>query len=215
MRKEDVLNALKTLEEKSKKRNFVQTVELIINFRDLDVRKPENLIDIKVNMPHPTGREQAKALLFARSLQFASSVKNLFDKIIMEENIPNLSKKEIQEILNYDVLLAEGPVMITVGKHLGQTLAPKGKMPKPVNPDKEEVERLLSSMKSAMRITNKKGKGLPYVQVVVGKENMPAEHIAENVMEVFDEVVRALPRHSQNIKSVYIKKTMSPAVRII
>lgn len=215
MRKEDVLNALKTLEEKSKKRNFVQTVELIINFRDLDVRKPENLIDIKVNMPHPTGREQAKALLFARSLQFASSVKNLFDKIIMEENIPNLSKKEIQEILSYDVLLAEGPVMITVGKHLGQTLAPKGKMPKPVNPDKEEVERLLSSMKSAMRITNKKGKGLPYVQVVVGKENMPAEHIAENVMEVFDEVVRALPRHSQNIKSVYIKKTMSPAVRII
>ncbi|MCD6247420.1 MAG: 50S ribosomal protein L1 [Candidatus Diapherotrites archaeon] len=215
MRKEDVLNALKTLDEKSKKRNFTQTIELIINFRDLDVRKQENLIDVKVNMPHATGHEQAKALLFAKTVAFAEKVKDLFDKIIPEEKIPKLSKKEVQEILDYDVILAEGPVMLTVGKYLGQALAPRGKMPKPVNPNKEEVERILASMKSTMRITNRKGKGLPFVQVVVGNENMQAEQIAENILEVYDEVVRALPRQMQNIKSVYVKKTMSPAVKIV
>lgn len=214
MRKEDVLNALKTLDEKSKRRKFIQTVELIINFRDLDTRKQENLIDVKVSMPHPTGHEQAKALLFAKTAAFAEKVKDLFDKIIMEDKIPKLSKKEIQEILDCDVILAEGPVMLTVGKYLGQTLAPKGKMPRPINPDKEEVERVLSSMKSTMRVTNRKGKGLPFVQVVVGNEQMQAEQIAENALEVYDEVVRALPRQMQNIKSVYIKKTMSPAIRI-
>jgi len=215
MEREEVLEALKRLEEKSKKRNFVQTVELIINFCNLDVRKPENLIDVKVNMPHPTGREQAKALLFAKTVPFVEKVKDMFDKVIMENEIPKLSKKEIQEILDCDVLLAEGPVMIAVGKYLGQTLAPRGRMPKPVNPDKDEVERIISGMKSSLRVTNKRGKGLPFVQVVVGDERMPAEHIADNIIEVYNEVVHALPRQKHNIKSVYVKKTMSPAVRII
>jgi len=214
MEQKQVLEALKQLDEKTKKRNFVQTVELIINFCNLDVRRPENLIDIKVNMPHPTGREQAKALLFAKTVSFADSVKDIFDKIILENEIPKLSKKQVQEILSYDVLLAEGPVMLTVAKHLGQTLAPKGRMPKPVNPDKEEVKRIIAGMKSALRVTNKRGKGLPFVQAIVGSEKMPAEQIADNIIEVYNEVVRALPRQKHNIKSVYVKKTMSPAVKI-
>ncbi len=214
MEKRDVLNALKEL-EKSKKRNFKQTYELIINFHHFDVRKPESLIDLKVTLPHLTGKEQAKCLLFAKTVPFVEKVKDMFDKIIMESDIPNLTKKDIQEILKYDVLLAEGPVMLTVGKYLGQTLAPKGKMPKPVQADKDAVAKMIAGLKTAMPITNKRGKVLPYVQVVVGKEGMPLEDIADNILSVFNEVVNALPAKRHNIKSVYVKKTMSPAIRII
>lgn len=215
MEKKDVINALKQIDEKAKKRNFTQTIELIINFTNLDVRKPENLIDIKVALPHATGHASSKALLFAKTASFVEEVKDKFDKIIMENEIPSLSKKDIQEILQYDVLLAEGPVMLTVAKYLGQTLAPKGKMPKPINPEKSEAESILAGLGSTIRVTNKKGKGIPLVQVVIGNESMSAEEIAENAVAVYNDVLHALPGQKHNIKSVYIKKTMSPAVRIL
>ena len=60
-------------------------------------------------------------------------MKDKFDRVIEESEIEKLGKKEIALIAtDFDVLLAEGPVMIAVGKFLGQQLAPKGKMPKPV-----------------------------------------------------------------------------------
>jgi len=211
----DVINALKQIDDKAKKRNFTQTIELIINFKNLDVKKPENLIDLKVALPHSTGQGSAKALLFAKTAAFAEAVKDKFDRIIMETDIPTLSKKDIQEIAEYDVLLAEGPVMLTVAKYLGQTLAPKGKMPRPVNPEKNEAESILSGSGAALRVTNKRGKGVPLVQVAIGHEKMAPEEIAENAVAVYNEVVHALPGQKHNIKSVYIKKTMSPAVRII
>ncbi|MEM4662865.1 MAG: hypothetical protein QXM75_02495 [Candidatus Diapherotrites archaeon] len=214
MEKKDVIDALNKLNT-SKKRNFTQKIELIINFKNLDVKKPENLIDIKVNLPHATGAGKAKALLFARTASFIETVKDMFDRVIYENQIEGLSKKELQEMLDYDIILAEGPVMLTVAKYLGQTLAPKGKMPKPVNPEKSAVESLLAGTESAVRITNKKGKGVPFVQVVIGNENMSNEQIAENAVEVYKEVLHALPSQKHNIKSVYIKKTMSPAVKIL
>ncbi|MEM4598563.1 MAG: hypothetical protein QW400_02640 [Candidatus Diapherotrites archaeon] len=213
MEKKDIISALE--QTSGKKRNFKQKVELIINFKNLDVKKQENLIDIKVVLPHSTGKEKAKAILFAKTASFIESVKDMFERVIYENQIEGLSKKEVQEIAQYDILLAEGPVMLTVAKHLGQTLAPLGKMPKPVNPEKSAVESALAGAESSIRVTNKKGKGIPLVQVVIGDESMPAEHIAENAIEVYKDVLSALPGQKHNIKSVYIKKTMSPAVKIM
>ena len=39
---QDVVNAVKEAKEQSKPRNFTESVDVIINIRDLDVRKPEN-----------------------------------------------------------------------------------------------------------------------------------------------------------------------------
>ncbi|HDM89137.1 MAG TPA: 50S ribosomal protein L1, partial [Candidatus Bathyarchaeota archaeon] len=41
---EKIKVALKEARERAKKRNFKQSVELIINLRDVDVKKPENRI---------------------------------------------------------------------------------------------------------------------------------------------------------------------------
>ena len=39
---QDVINAVKEAKEQSKPRNFTESVDIIINIRDLDVKKPEN-----------------------------------------------------------------------------------------------------------------------------------------------------------------------------
>ncbi|MFH1240021.1 MAG: hypothetical protein V1672_02285 [Candidatus Diapherotrites archaeon] len=212
----NALESLKKVNETSKERKFAQSIELIINFRGLNFKKPENQIDVRVELPHATGKISGKSLLFAKDTTFVASVKNKVDRIIMEEEISKLSKKDVGLIISqFDILMAEGPVMLTVGKHLGQILAPKGKMPSPVQPTDSSVRQTLTKLSTATRVTNKKGKFMPLVQVVVGKEGMPENDIAENMVAVYNSVLNSLPGKKQNIKNIYVKKTMSPAVKVV
>ncbi len=216
MQKKDVLLALQAMREKTKERKFMQSVELIINFKELDTKKPANQIDLKINLPHPTGKKgSGKSLLFAKTTAFIDAVKDKFDRIIEEPKIASLKKKEIAQIAaDFDILLAEGPVMLSVGKHLGQQLAPKGKMPKPVQPNPGQAEAMLKQMGSITRITNKKGKFMPLVQNIIGNEKMSNEELAENASAIIEAVTKQLPRKHQNIKSVYIKETMGPPAKL-
>ena len=42
---QEVLEAVKEAKEQSKPRNFTQSVDMIVNIRDLDVKKPENSVN--------------------------------------------------------------------------------------------------------------------------------------------------------------------------
>ena len=216
MQKKEIIQALKVMREQSKERKFTQSIELIINFKDLDTKKPINQIDVKVTMPNPTGKQGGgKTLLFAKTKDFIEAVKGQFDRIIEEPEIEKLKKKEIALIsTEYDILLAEGSVMIAVGKYLGQQLAPKGKMPKPVQPEKKIVEQMLKTMGNITRVTNKKGKFMPLVQIVIGNEKMTDEQLVDNAMAISEAVTKELPRKHQNIKSVYVKESMGPCIKI-
>lgn len=171
---------------------------------------------MKVTLPHPTGKAgSGKKLIFAKDKAFIESVKGDFDKVIEESQIASLKKKDIAQIATeYDILVAEGPVMIAVGKYLGQQLAPKGKMPKPVQPNKAMVEQLLKQQGSITRVTNKKGKFMPLVQTIIGNEKMDDAQLAENGIAIVDAVTKALPRKHQNIKSIYVKESMGPPVKL-
>ncbi|MDZ4256761.1 MAG: hypothetical protein U1C71_04075, partial [archaeon] len=114
----------------------------------------------------------------------------------------------------YAGFLAEGPVMLTVGKYLGQILAPKGKMPAPIPLDKQKLQSLTSQMRSVVKVSNRKGKSMPLVHISVGKEEMPDEDIAENALAVYQAVLPAIGNKETNIKSVLIKMTMSPALMV-
>jgi len=216
MQKKNILQALKAMREQTKPRKFIQSIELIINFKGLDTKKPANQVDVKVNLPYSTGKKgSGKNLLFAKNKDFIDSVKSDFDRVIEESEISKLGKKEIALIAtSFDVLLAEGPVMITVGKFLGQQLAPKGKMPKPVQPNKAIVEQMLKQMGSVTRVTNKKGKFMPLVQSVIGNEKMADEQLSENAFTLIEAVTKELPRKQQNVKSVFVKESMGPSVKL-
>jgi len=214
MEKSEVIQALKRLAAESKQRKFKQTVELIVNVKGVDFKKAENRIDFQAEIASAKGHKDTKVAVFCRDKNFASLIKDKC-RVIMEDEIPSLDKKAVQELAeSYDVLLAEGPVMLAIGKFMGQILAPKGKMPKPIQPDPKQFATALSGMKSLTRITNKKGKFMPLVQVVIGKEDVPQEQLAENVMTVYNGLVSRLPAKQQNVKSVLLKLTMSKPVLV-
>ena len=215
MNKESLQKALKELREKNKKRNFVQTAELIINFKDLDLKKPESNIKVEIMLPHPVAAVAQKAAVFVRDKNFMAQAKQLENvKVIPENEIEKLSKKDVEKLSEYPVFFAEGPVMLTVGKYLGQQLAPKGRMPKPIQPDINQLKKMLLKAGSATVITNKKGKPLPYVHIKIGKEDFNDDMLIENILAAYNAVKAALPKKDHNVKSAYIKFTMSKAVRI-
>lgn len=217
MNKQNVLQTLQKVRDQSQKRKFEQSVDMVVNFKGIDFKKEQNRIDVNVNMPFGSGKTESKALIFVRDKHFADQLKTKVQKIVLEEDIEALAKakKEVQQIIEeFNVVLAEGPVMLTVAKFLGQQLAPKGKMPKPVQPSIKEVESIIASMGSSIRVTNKKGKFMPLVNLSVGKEVMKDEQIAENVLTVYNSILTALNNNTQSIKSVILKTTMGPAVKI-
>ncbi len=215
MEEKTVLAALQQMRDSSKQRKFKQAVELGINFKGIDFNKPENRIDLSVAMPHSTGKGEVRVLVFAKDKEFLSNLKAKGQKVIEEEEIAGISKKDAAKIADdFDLLLAEGPVMITVGKFLGQQLAPKGKMPNPIQPTLAAVENAAKQVKGALRVSNKKGKFMPVVQSRIGNEEMKDNELAENVLAIYNAVLAALPGKEQNIKSVFLKLSMGPPIKI-
>ena len=120
---------------------------------------------------------------------------------------------KVAEIMTYDGIFAEGPVMLSVARFLGQQLAPKGKMPKPII-NLLSFDEVLARAKTQITVTNKKGKFMPVVQAVVGKETMKDEEIAANILAVYDVVMNSLPQKKQNVKNAYVKLSMGPTVKV-
>lgn len=215
MKEKSAFETLKKIKEISKKRNFVQSIEMMINFTGLDMKKPQNQVNIKVELPNSTGKSSGKICVFTKTDAFASSLKGKVDLIIPEEEIEKLSKnkQKVVELINYDVLFAEGSSMLTVAKFLGQQLAPKGKMPKPVV-NLNSFEEMLSKAKTQITVSNKKGKFMPVVHTVVGKEGMDDKLVVENMMKIYNAVLESLPQKKQNIKNVYVKLSMGTPVKV-
>lgn len=199
-------------ESKNKKRKFTQSVDMVINLKDVDLSKPDNRIDEEIELPKGRGRE-AKIGVFA-SGEMAARAKDVADMVVMPEKIKGLAedKKKAKEIASeYDFFVAEAPLMPSIGKALGRVFAPRGKMPKPVAPN-ADIESIIKKLKKSVRI---RSKDKPTFHCLVGREDMKIEEIAENVEAVLTRVEEKLERGRTNIKSAYIKTTMGSATRVI
>ncbi len=208
--KEKVLQAVKKVREVSKKRNFVQSFDLAINLRNIDLRKPENRIKGEVELPYVPKRR--KICVIADSL--TPEIKKLNDEdvsILRKEDIEGIGKREAKKIAKkYDFFLAEAPLMTLVGRFLGRALGPRNKMPKPIPPagnPKPMIDRAKKTVRFAV-------KNSPVIHVLVGNESMRDEEVAENVLAVYEKVKSLLPKGEAQIKNAYLKLTMSRAVKI-
>lgn len=215
MNLQQIETALASCKAESKKRKFRQSVELYVNFKGIDFSKSQNRIDVNVTLPFATGKAETKVLIFGRDKQFLLEAQKKAARVIAESEIEKIDKKEASRIAEeFDLLLAEGPVMLTVGKFLGQELAPKGKLPKPIQPNIAAIDAALKQVKGSIRLSNKKGKFMPMVHAMIGNETMTDTELAQNTMAIYNSVLGVLPAKQQNIKSLVVKLTMGKPVKI-
>jgi len=206
------LEAIKEAKEKAEKRSFVQSIDLIVNLKDIDPKKPESRIQELIELPHPSGGEN-KICVFA-SGEMALKAKRAGGDLVMErsdlETLTGDKKKQKKLASAYDFFIAEAPLMPLVGKILGTTLGPKGRMPTPVPPTAnigEHIERHRKMVLIRLR-------GQPVLQCRVGTEDMPDEQIAENLQAIMTRIERRLKRGTKNIRSIRLKTTMGPPVKV-
>lgn len=188
-----------------KKRNFAQSIDLIISLRDFDVNKPESRINEIVELPHPP--KKAKVCIIA-SGELATAAKNAgADKIIDKDELEKFAgnKKAMKKLAKeYDFFLAEGPLMPAIGRILGPSLGPRGKMPTIV-PTVAQLKPLLEKHRRSVRI---RIKDLPIIQCKVGSEKMSAKEVSENISAVLSRMESRLERGVKNIDKIYVKTTM-------
>ncbi|OYT45535.1 50S ribosomal protein L1 [Candidatus Bathyarchaeota archaeon] len=202
--------ALKEMRKASKKRNFTQSVELIINLTDVDVRKPENRIQETIELPHPINKTIG---VFATGDLALRARKCGVDLVLEREEIEGLlnDKKRQRKIAKaIDFFIAEAPLMPLIGRVFGSILGPRGKMPRPIPPT-ADIEREVENLR---RMVFVRTRGQPVIQCKIGTEDMPDEQIAENALAVLRRIESRLKRGIKNIKSVYLKTTMGKAVKV-
>jgi len=216
MEKKDFQKAITFCRDLGKKRKFDQSVEMAVNFKGIDFKKADNRVELDVKLPHATGKQgNLQVLVFVKDNVFASDIKDKVAKVIIDSEIPNLKKKDVDNLIKeYSLFLAEGQTMLTVGKYLGQQLAPKGRMPKPVQNNVQALEQVLKGASTFTKITNKKGKFMPVIHTMIGKENFKDEELLENILAIYNPLVSSLPNKEGNIKSVFVKFTMGKSIKV-
>ena len=211
--KQEILEAVKKAKDESKPRNFTQSVDVVINIKDLDVKKPENRIDEEVFLPKGRGKEVKIA--FIADGELAVQAKNAgADLVITKSELEDMGKnrKDAKKIANqYNFFVAQADLMPLVGRFLGPVLGPRKKMPKPV-PANAKPDPILERLKSTVKI---RIKDQPVIQAMVGSHEMEDEMIAENIEAVLGILDRNLEKGRNQIKSMYVKTSMGPVVRVV
>ena len=211
--KQDILEAVKKAKDESKPRNFTQSIDVVITIKDLDVKKPENRIDEEVLLPN--GRGKDVKIAFIADGELALQAKNAgADMVINKGELEEMGKdrKEAKKIANrHDFFVAQADMMPLVGRFLGPVLGPRKKMPKPV-PATIKPEPIMERLKSTVKV---RIKDQPVIQALVGTQDMEDELIAANIDAVLAVLDQKLEKGRNQIKSMYVKTTMGPVVRVI
>ncbi len=197
MKIEDALVRLR-----GEKRKFVQSFDVIISLKNIDLKKPENRVQKEVVLPHGRGKDVAVGII-SDTVPGAMN-KGFIESLSTPRDMKSLGKK-------YDFLLCEAPLMQLVGKSLGRYLAPVGKMPSPFPPQMKNVEPLIATKKKSVKI---RVRDSPLIQTIVGTEQMTDDQIKENARHVIGEIEKSLPKGRAQIKDIFIKLTMSKPVKV-
>lgn len=215
MEKNHALTVLKAAKEAGSGRKFKQSVDLIINLKDLDLKKPEHQLDFYATLHHSHGRK-VRVCCFAGP-ELREEGKAHCDTMITAEDFEQYKdKKKVKALAqDHDYFIAQANIMPQVATVFGRVLGPRGKMPNPkagcVVPPKAALKPLVERLQKTVRVQAKKA---PVVHLLAGREDMDEDIVADNISFLFQQVQTHLPQEANNIKNAMVKLTMGKPVKL-
>jgi large subunit ribosomal protein L1 len=194
------LDAIKKIKSSEKKVNFDQTVDLIINLKEFDVRRES----FNIFIPVPNKIKDKKITgFFEKDSKIINTIK--------KDNFKQYKdKKDIKKLIkSNDFFVASAKLMPAVATTFGRVLGPVGKMPSPQlgilpNEDDQTIKAVINKINSTVRVRVKE----PSIKLGIAKQSMDNEKIAQNAITVYNKIIDILPRKRDNIRNVKIKLTM-------
>jgi len=206
--KEYVLHDAVELVKKNATAKFDESFDVAIRL-GVDPRKADQLVRGTVSLPHGTGKS-VRVLVMAKSPKDAEALAAGADYAGLEE----YSEKIQAGWADIDVIIATPDVMGEVGK-LGRILGPRGLMPNPksgtVTFDVAKAVNEVKSGKIEYRV-DKAGN----VHASVGKCSFTPDQLAENILALYNSILRAKPLTSKGkyVRGIAFSSTMGPGLQI-
>lgn len=194
----------------SKQRKFKQAVELIMVFKDIDVKKGF-AINETVQLPRKLNQPASVCVIASGDLGLKAKNANA-DKVVDGAQLTQAgaNKRESRKLINgYDFFLADTQLMANVGKTLGQFMGPRGKMPTPI-PFNAPIDSIMERFRSSIRVRLRNSLSLA---CKIGDETMSDDDLLANANAVINTVEKKLPSGDKNIKKIMIKTTMGKVVK--
>ena len=206
-----LVEVIKQAKESDKTRKFQQSIELILVFKDIDVKKGF-AINETIQLPKKMSKSASVCIIAAGDLGIQAKNAKA-DRVMNEAELIQLgkNKRESRKVINkYDFFLADTKLMPTVGKVLGQLLGPRGKMPMPI-PFNAPVEALLERFRTSVKV---KVRGSLSLSCKIGEESMEDADLAANANAIEAAIEKKLPNGDKNIRKIMIKTSMGKAIRL-
>ncbi len=195
---------IKEAKATDKERKFKQSLELIMVFKDIEVKKG---FSINETIQLPKTNSPAAICVMASGDMGLKAKNAKADKVIDSDELTRLAtnKRESRKLINsFDFFLADTKLMPVVGKVLGQLLGPRGKMPTPV-PFNAPIDSFLERFRSSVRVRVKNSLSMA---CKIGDESMEDAELASNAHAVLSGIEKKLPNGDKNIRKILIKTTM-------
>ena len=189
-----------------KQRKFDQTVDLIINLKKFDPKKEQ--INSFISIPYKIKEKKIAGFLEIKNEKLDTITPLEFKKYSDKKELKKIAKK-------YDFFIAQASVMPKVATTFGRVLGPLGKMPSPqlgiiLNADDKTIEPLKIKINLNVKIKTKECS----IKLSIGKQSMKDEEIIENILAVYNALLKILSKQKENIKNLEIKFTMSAPKKI-
>ncbi|MDD5194008.1 MAG: hypothetical protein PHF67_05520 [Candidatus Nanoarchaeia archaeon] len=203
---EKFLKAFEKLNEKKKESKFDQTIDLIVNLKNFDVRR--EAFNTFIFLPHKIKDKKVVGFLEKDSHLIDTIKKDDFGRFKEKTDIKKLIKK-------YDFFVSSAKLMPSVATSFGRVLGPVGKMPSPqlgvlMSEDEKSINELLKKINSSIRVRVKE----PSIKIGVAKQSLSKEATIENIVFAYNKILDALPKKRDNIRNVKIKLTMGKPVPV-
>jgi len=201
--------ALHELRTISEKREFNQTLELVVNLKSFDAQKES--VNTFVILPHQYKKKSIAA--------FLDSIKKseLLTRIFSKDELDKIQAKEMKKFAKkQDFFISSAKLMPLVASKFGKILGSAGKMPDPklgcvlMQESEQNLKEAVDKLQKIARIKTKERS----LKIPLGKESMPDEQLIENLDKTFKTIVMALPKKEFNIRDVLIKFTMSKSIKV-
>ena len=206
---------------KDKVRKFDESIDLIINIKDINLNDPKNRIDKEIILTHDVITKDKPNICVIASDEILLEAKKLgvdtLDSggLIKLNNEEKKSKKKFAK--KYDFFVVEDKMMRDVARYLARFLGPVGKMPKPF-PSGYGIISNIDDLKVAFerykKVVNIQMKKQPIIFVKIGKKSMEFDKLFENMKTVVDFIADQMPHKFNNFKSMYLKSTMGKPVKV-
>ena len=195
-----------------KERKFTESFDLHIGLKGVDLKDPSKRFRVEVLLPHKLTKDVRLCVIADEATLTkakAAGVKNTLNETQLEELVRNPSEAKTF-IDGIDYFLAIPQMMATVGRLLGRFLGPAGKMPA-VMPPQADVNDFVTRYGRTCRVRLRQN---PVIHTRVAMEDMSIDQIVDNVRTILSEVENRMEQGANNIRNMFVKTTMGPAIKI-